>query len=116
MADTPIKDEKFDEQVEMTDAYIDEIREKLGDDASKITEQLLGIKTTVAAAGDIHTTILTEQEKIVARNKDLLEVNNNLFIKNAGNLNKRDKDPIEEIDDEDAVEAYVDLKASERKK
>lgn len=102
----------FNEQVDMTDLIIDEMKEKLGDNAGVVAEHLINIKTTMSKAGDIHAKIVDANQALTKRNGELLEVNNNLFIKNSDSLKRAEERKQNEdiIDDEDPLDAYISEK------
>lgn len=103
----------FKEKADLVDGFIDEIREKLGEeDATKINDTLVGLQSTVKEAEDLHVGAVTEQIKIKDRNDQLVQVNNDLYIKNSdaikGKQDPQNK-PEEQIQDADqALDAFSD--------
>lgn len=101
----------FQEKAELADGFIDEIKEKLGEeDSSKITESLLGLRSTIVEATDLHKTTVEEKIKYEKRNKELVEVNNDLFIKNSNAIKGKNdpKDNDLDIDDDDSLDTYLE--------
>lgn len=99
------------EKKEMIDLLVDSVKEKLGDASVSVQEDLLQIQANAKEAVDIHTEKVESEYKLSKRNAELLEVNNNLFIRNSNN-NKDIKEndvTMSNVDDEDALESYLDL-------
>lgn len=106
-------DKKFKEKAEYADALIEEVKEKLGDDAGKVSEQLLGLRATITEATEIHNETVGEKEKVESYNKELLTVNNNLFIKGSQNIRGDKQEPDihndDDDDDENPLADYLEL-------
>lgn len=101
-------EDEFKEKIGFVDLLITDVRDKLGDDAALISEQLLSLQTTVEEATTAHQTMVDEKTKLEERNKELLNVNNNLFIRQSNApVAKTDQEILIE---EDPLEAYVNLK------
>lgn len=100
----------FKEKVDLADSFIDEIRQTLGDDeASKITQSLLGLRGTITEANEIHETVVTDHLVTKERNSELLNANNDLYIKNSATLKgKSVEDETVNIDEDDALDTFVD--------
>jgi hypothetical protein len=112
----PTKDEAlkpFKEKTELVDGFIEEIREKLGEDeATKINDTLVGLRTTVTETSELIENTVDENLKYAERNRELADVNNELYIKNRDALKPNTGKPNnEDIDDEDddPLETYGDL-------
>lgn len=111
----PTKDEAlqpFKEKTELIDGFIEEIREKLGDDATKINDTLVGLRGTVTETSDLIETTVDENLKYAETNRNLADVNNELYIKNRdalkpnnGNQNNENLDD----EDDDPLDTYGDL-------
>jgi hypothetical protein len=102
----------FKEKTELVDGFISEIREKLGEDeASKISDTLLGLQSTITEAADLHTAAVTDRLKFADRNKQLVEVNNDLYIKNSNAIkgvgDKPNTNNADDMDDDEALRAYI---------
>jgi len=79
----------IDEDVEMVDAYVDEMKEKLGDDFARVSETVMGIKTTVGQIQDKTNTLAEDAKGIDEYNKELLETNGSLVKNYGATLNKK---------------------------
>ena len=105
------KDPRFKEKVDFVDAIIDETKEKLGDKAAEVTEQLINIKATLVEATEIHDGVFDQNEDLAKKNADILKVNNDLYIKNSSHLKthvqQETVDVIEE--DVDLGDQYAEL-------
>lgn len=92
----------------MAELLVTDIREKLGDDAALISEQLLSMQTTLEEATKVHQSIVDEKSKLEDRNKELLNVNNNLFIRQSNTPVKISEEQ-QQIED-DPLDAYIAMK------
>ncbi len=101
-------DNQFKEKTDMIELLVTDVREKLGDDAALISEQLLSMQTTLEEASTVHQTLIDEKTKLEERNKELLNVNNNLFIRQS-NTPVRVTEEEQRIED-DPLDAYITLK------
>lgn len=101
-------DDQFKEKTDMIELLVTDVREKLGDDAALISEQLLSMQTTLEEASTVHQTLIDEKTKLEERNKELLNVNNNLFIRQS-NTPVRVNEEEQRIED-DPLDAYITLK------
>jgi hypothetical protein len=101
----------FKEKVDLIDGFIEEAREKLGDDATKINDTLVGLRTTLTEANELVETTVTENLTFADRNRELADVNNELYIKNRDSLKPNTGKPNIEIDDDDddPLQTYGDL-------
>lgn len=117
----PTKDEAlqpFKEKTDLIDGFIEEIREKLGDDATKVNDTLVGLRTTVTEASDLIETTVDENLTYAERNRELADVNNELYIKNRDSLkpNKGKPNPDEDDDDDDdPLDTYGELATTKGK-
>lgn len=118
----PTKDEAlkpFKEKTELVDGFIEEIREKLGEDeATKINDTLVGLRTTVTETSELIEQTVDENLTLAGRNRELADVNNELYIKNRDALkpNSGKPNPSEDEDeDDDPLETYGDLATSKDK-
>jgi len=98
----------FKEKTDMAELLVTDIREKLGDDAALISEQLLSMQTTLEEATKVHQTTVEEKAKLEDRNKELLNVNNNLFIRQSNTPVKISEEQ-QQIED-DPLDAYIAMK------
>lgn len=98
----------FKEKTDMAELLITDIREKLGDDAALISEQLLSMQTTLEEAGKVYKSTVEEKAKLEDRNKELLNVNNNLFIRQSNTPVKVTEE--EQRIEEDPLDAYISMK------
>lgn len=117
----PTKDEAlqpFKEKTELIDGFIEEIREKLGDDATKVNDTLVGLRTTVTETSDLIETTVDENLKYAATNQDLAIVNNELYIKNRDALkpngNQNNNNDVDD-DDDDPLDTYGELATTKGK-
>jgi len=103
----------FNEKADLVDGFISEIRDKLGEEeATKINETLLGLQGTVKEAVEVHTTATEDFLKTSKRNKELLEVNNDLYIGYSqaikGISDKNKKPELDtDMDDDEALDSYA---------
>lgn len=104
--------DEFKEKIEMVDLLITDVREKLGDEAAVISEQLLSMQTTLEEAATVHTSTVEEKTKLEERNKELLNVNNNLFIRQSNTTIQRTEQ--EQHIEDDPLDAYITLKTSRK--
>jgi hypothetical protein len=118
----PTKEEAlqpFKEKTELVDGFIEEIREKLGEDeATKINDTLVGLRTTVTETSDLIETTVDENLKYAERNRELADVNNELYIKNRDALKPNTGKPNpneDDDDDDDPLETYGDLATTKGK-
>ena len=99
----------FQEKIELVDGFMEEIREKLGaDNATLVNDSLIGLRGTLAEASTVFEETATSNFETQERNKKLADVNNDLYIKNSAALKNKPVVVDEELDDEDALDAYVD--------
>jgi molybdopterin converting factor small subunit len=104
--------DEFKEKTEMVDLLVTDIREKLGDDAAVISEQLLSLQTTIEEAATVHGATVEAKTKLEERNKELLNVNNNLFIRQSNTPIVRTEE--EQHIEDDPLDAYISLKTSRK--
>lgn len=116
--------EGFLEHTLNIEGSIEKIRAALGDEeAAKINDELINLQSEVKAVDETHTDVLTDNVKIEDRNKKLVEVNNDLYIKNsqalkgtgsgAGNQNHNEN--IDDMDDDEALSSFVDIATGKEK-
>lgn len=100
----------FKEKTDLAAGFIDEIREKLGDEkATEINDTLIGLQGTIVEATQIHDAAIDDQLTTKDRNSKLVEVNNDLYIKNSQAL-KGDVKPepnANDMDDDEALDTFV---------
>lgn len=100
----------FKEKTDLASGFIDEIREKLGEeDATKINDTLIGLQGTIVEASQVHEATIEESIVTKDRNSKLVEVNNDLYIKNSAAL-KKDVKPepnANDMDDDEALDTFV---------
>lgn len=118
----PTKDEAlqpFKEKTELIDGFIEEIREKLGDDATKVNDTLVGLRTTVTETSDLIESTVDENLKYAETNRDLADVNNELYIKNRDalkpNNGNQNNDNNFDDDDDDPLDTYGELATTKGK-
>jgi len=104
--------DEFKEKTDMVDLLVTDIREKLGDEAAVISEQLLSLQTTIEEAATVHGTVVEEKTKLEERNKELLNVNNNLFIRQSNTPTVRTEE--EQHIEDDPLDAYITLKTAKK--
>jgi len=116
--------EGFLEHTLNIEGSIEKIRAALGDEeAAKINDELINLQSEVKAVDETHTDVLTDHVKIEDRNKKLVEVNNDLYIKNsqalkgtgsgAGNQNHNEN--LDDMDDDDALASFVGIATGKEK-
>lgn len=104
--------EPFLETTLSIEKKVEKIRETLGDEeASKINDLLIDVQSNVKKAEELHVETLTEHVKISDRNKELVEVNNDLYIKNSHALKGTDQSvnnelDMDDLDSDDALDNY----------
>lgn len=100
----------FKEKSDLAAGFIDEIREKLGEEEStKINDTLIGLQGTLVEAAQVHEATVEENINTKDRNAKLVEVNNDLYIKNSAAL-KKDVKPepnANDMDDDEALDTFV---------
>lgn len=100
----------FKEKTVEAELYIDEIREKLGEEkATEINDSLINLKSAIIGASEVHSTSIEDTLATKDRNSKLVEVNNDLYIKNSQAL-KGDVKPepnANDMDDDEALDTFV---------
>lgn len=112
----PLSDEQkaelmkpFQEKIELVDGFMEEIREKLGaDNATLVNDSLIGMRGTLTEAASAYEETAVANFETQERNKKLADVNNDLYIKNSAALKNKPTVADTEIDDDDALDTYVD--------
>ena len=99
----------FQEKIELVDGFMEEIREKLGaDNATLVNDSLIGLRGTLTEASTVYEETAVSNFETQERNKKLADVNNDLYIKNSAALKNKPTIAAEEIDEDDALETFVD--------
>lgn len=100
----------YKEKADLATGFIDEIREKLGDEkATEINDTLIGLQGTLVEASQIVETTMSDSLATKDRNSKLVEVNNDLYIKNSQAL-KGDVKPepnANDMDEDEALDTFV---------
>ena len=112
----PLSDEQkaellkpFQEKIELVDGFMEEIRDKLGaDNATLVNDSLIGLRGTLTEAATVHEETAVKNFETQERNKKLADVNNDLYIQHSAALKNKPVAAAEELDDDDALDAYVD--------
>lgn len=114
--------EPFLEHTLNIEGSVEKIRAALGDEeAAKINDELINLQSEVKAVDETHTNILTEHVKIEDRNKKLVEVNNDLYIKNSASLKGNGSGAgnqhvdVDDMDEDDAIETFVNIAVGKEK-
>lgn len=103
----------FKEKAELVTGFIEEIREKLGDEgATKVNDTLVGLQGTLLEATQIHEAAIDENITTKDRNAKLVEVNNDLYIKNSqalkGQSGQEEHQTTEDMDEDEALDAFTE--------
>jgi hypothetical protein len=107
-----VEAEPFLERTLSIEEHVENIRSKLGEEvATQINDELLNLQSEVVAVTDLHKTVVTEKLKVADRNSQLVEVNNDLYIKNSNSLkgssNQNQINDFDDMDDDDAIDEYA---------
>ena len=99
----------FKEKIDLADGFIEEIREKLGaDNATLVNDSLIGLRSTITEANQLHETVVVDNYTTHEKNKKLADVNNDLYIKNSAALRDKVKPVVEELDDDEALDVFAE--------
>lgn len=81
------KDENFKKVTESIDETIATIRKDLGKDAAaKVSQHLIHVQEQVKSATEVHDATFEENQALSERNTELLNVNNDLYVKAADQI------------------------------
>lgn len=100
----------FKEKSDLAAGFIDEIREKLGEEnATLVNDSLVGLQATLGEASEVHEAAIEDSLTTKERNKQLVEVNNDLYIKNSAALKKdvKEEPNANDMDEDEALDTFV---------